>query len=201
MAERWQQQTAGGPVMGRGRAGQRGVRAPSTMPELRRVRRWLVVYGLLALVAGAVAIAVPIIASITVAIFIGWVLIFAGATMGIRAVTERAPLRGLEALLTFLAGLYIVVFPLTGTVTLTFVLAVWFFASGVMSLVNAWQWRDGVNGWLGALGGALSIILGFLLAASLPSSAAWAIGLLVGINLIFWGMRALIGAQVIKQVS
>lgn len=201
MAERWQQQTAGGPVMGRGRAGQRGVRAPSTMPELRRVRRWLVVYGLLALVAGAVAIAVPIIASITVAIFIGWVLIFAGATMGIRAVTERAPLRGLEALLTFLAGLYIVVFPLTGTVTLTFVLAVWFFASGVMSLVNAWQWRDGVNGWLGALGGALSIILGFLLAASLPSSAAWAIGLLVGINLIFWGMRALIGALVIKQVS
>jgi uncharacterized membrane protein HdeD (DUF308 family) len=47
-------------------------------------------------------------------------------------------------------------------------------------------------------GGALSVVLGILIAASLPSSASWAIGLLVGINLIFWGVRALTGAGLLK---
>jgi uncharacterized membrane protein HdeD (DUF308 family) len=52
-----------------------------------------------------------------------------------------------------------------------------------------------------ALGGGLSVILGFLIAASLPSSATWAIGLLVGINLVFWGVRALIGARLLKELA
>jgi uncharacterized membrane protein HdeD (DUF308 family) len=86
-------------------------------------------------------------------------------------------------------------------VTLTFVLAVWFFASGVFSLAYALQWRGVPGWWLSALGGVASVILGFLIAASLPSSAAWAIGLLVGINLVFWGVRALLGARLLKALA
>jgi uncharacterized membrane protein HdeD (DUF308 family) len=47
----------------------------------------------------------------------------------------------------------------------------------------------------------LSIILGFLIAASVPSSAAWALGLLVGIDLIFWGVRALTAAWLLNDIT
>jgi uncharacterized membrane protein HdeD (DUF308 family) len=53
---------------------------------------------------------------------------------------------------------------------------------------------------LTGLNGAMSVILGALIAASLPSSAAWAIGLLVGLNLIFSGVRALIAARVLGRL-
>jgi uncharacterized membrane protein HdeD (DUF308 family) len=200
MAPRWREQTAGAGIPGSGHSWPWTFGAPLTVSELGRVRRWLLVSGALALVAGVVAIAVPIIASITAAIFIGWLLVFVSVPMAVHAISDRAPVRALEALFTLIVGLYLVIFPLTGTVTLTFVLAVWFFASGVMSVLHAWQWRDAPYAWVSALSGALSVVLGFLIAASLPSSAAWAIGLLVGVNLIFWGMRALVAAQAIKHV-
>jgi uncharacterized membrane protein HdeD (DUF308 family) len=200
MAARWREQTVGAGIPGSGRLWRWSLGPPVTVPELGRVRRWLIVSGILALIAGAVAIAVPIIASITVALFIGWVLIFASIPMAVDAISDRVPVRALEALLTFIVGLYLLLFPLTGTVTLTFVLAVWFFASGVMSLIHAWQWRDSAYAWLSAFAGAMSVVLGFLIAASLPSSAGWAIGLLVGVNLIFWGTRALVAAQALKHV-
>lgn len=115
--------------------------------------------------------------------------------------SNRLLLTGLEALLSLVAGLYILVAPLSGTVTLTFVLAVWFFATGVLSLTLAVQWRGVPGAWMQAGSGVLSIVLGFLIAASLPSSAAWAIGLLVGINLIFWGVRVLVLARLLRATT
>lgn len=199
MAERWQEQTAGAGIPN-GRADP-WRRAPlsTTTSELERIRKWLLVAGVVALIAGAVSIAVPIIASVTIAVFIGWVLVFAGVTMTVHAISDRAVVRGLQGLVTLIVGLYIIIFPLNGTVSLTFVLAVWFFASGIMHLLHAWQWRDAPEAWLSALGGALSIVLGFLIAAGLPSSAGWAFGLLVGLNLVFWGIRAIVAAQAMKQ--
>ena len=199
MARQWREQTAGANYPPRGRPALWAFAARLTEDDFRRARKWLIISGILALVAGVVAIGVPIIASVTSAIFIGWVLVFGAVTMGIHAISNRAALRAAEALLTLIAGLYILVFPLSGTVTLTFVLAVWFFASGVMHLILAVEGRDAPFAWVSALGGVLSIVLGVLIAASLPSSAGWAIGLLVGINLIFWGVRALMGAQLMRH--
>jgi uncharacterized membrane protein HdeD (DUF308 family) len=172
-----------------------------TRNQIERTRRWLVVAGVLALIIGVVSILVPVIASVTVAIFVGWVLLAYGMAVAIHAISHRASMSGLEALIALVAGFYLVVFPLRGTVTLTFVLGVWFLASGILSLIYGVQ-KSGVPGSrMYALGGGLSVILGFLIAASLPSSATWAIGLLVGINLIFWGVRALIGARLLKDLA
>jgi uncharacterized membrane protein HdeD (DUF308 family) len=199
MAQRWQEQTAEPGMPGRSTTGPWRADRPLSTASPQRARTWLIVSGILAMIAGAVAIAVPIVASVTVAVLIGWVLVFSAVTLAVYAVSGRAPLRALEALVTFVVGLYILVFPLSGTITLTFVLAVWLFASGVMHLVGAWHSRTATGGWIGAFGAALSIVLGFLIAASLPSSAAWAIGLLVGIELIFWGARALLLARLVKH--
>jgi uncharacterized membrane protein HdeD (DUF308 family) len=159
------------------------------------------VAGSLALIIGVVSIAVPVIASVTTAIFVGWVLVASSIAAAIQAVSHRAPMRGLEALIALVAGFYLLVFPLKGTVTLTFVLAVWFFATGIVSVTYALQWSGVPGSRLHTLGGVASVILGFLIAASLPSSASWAIGLLIGINLIFWGLRALIGAHLLKELA
>src|SRR4030081_705633 len=111
-------------------------------------RRWLMVAGSLALLVGVVSIAVPVIASVTTAIFVGWILLASGIAVAIYAISHRAPLRGLEALVALAAGFYLLVFPLHGTVTLTFVLAAWFSASGVFSLAYALQWRGAPGRWL-----------------------------------------------------
>lgn len=100
-----------------------------------------------------------------------------------------------------MAGFYLLVFPLHGTVTLTFVLAIWFFARGILTLMYAMRWRGIPGTCIYALRGILSVTLGFLIAASLPSSATWAIGLLVGVDLIFWGVRALVGSRLLKELA
>ncbi len=169
-----------------------------TGEEVRRVRRVLIAAGVAALIIGVVAILLPAVASVTIALFIGWVLVAVSVAMGIQAMSHRAVLRGLEALLTLIAGLYVIIFPLNGTVTLTFVLAVWLFATGALSLFVSVQFGRTAEGWMTAISGILSVVLGVLIATSLPSSAAWAIGLLVGIDLVFWGVRALVAARWLK---
>jgi uncharacterized membrane protein HdeD (DUF308 family) len=176
-------------------------RAWVTHDEIDRARRWLMVAASLSLIIGVVSIAVPVIASVTTAIFVGWVLVASSIAAAIHAVSHRAPVRGLEALIALAAGFYLVVFPLHGTVTLTFVLAVWFFARGILTVTYAMQWRGVPGSWIYGLGGILSVLLGFMIAASLPSSGTWAIGLLVGVDVIFWGVRALVSARLLKELA
>jgi uncharacterized membrane protein HdeD (DUF308 family) len=173
-----------------------------TPEDARRVQRWLLVAGVLCLLAGIGAILVPAVASVTIAVFIGWVLVFAGAVMTWYALTRRPrlSLRLLDGLLALAAGICLLAFPLTGTLTLTFFLAAWFFASGVVVLAGAWLARGRPGFWWAVLNGVLSIVLGALIVADLPSSADWAIGLLVGISLIFWGVRALVAAGVLRRL-
>jgi uncharacterized membrane protein HdeD (DUF308 family) len=173
--------------------------APLSADDMRRAHGWLIVAASCALMAGLISIAVPIITSVTIAILIGWVLLIGGATMGAHAFSDRAALKGLEALVTFLAGLYILLFPLSGTVTLTFVLAVWFFAGGLLSLASATRATNRLEATMAFFSATISMLLGVLIAVELPSSAAWAIGLLVGVNIIFWSIRAIGTAQILKQ--
>jgi uncharacterized membrane protein HdeD (DUF308 family) len=173
--------------------------------ELRSARRRLIATGILSIVVGLVALAVPAAASVGTAIFIGWVLVFAGMVMTAHSFSRGSAggvtLGVLNGLLTLLVGLYIVIFPLSGTVTLTFALAVWFFGIGALEVVAAGRTHGKPMAALFGFSGALSAILGVLIVADLPSSAGWAIGLLVGINLVFWGVRALMLASMLKRAS
>ena len=171
-------------------------------PDLRRARRWLIGGGIAGLIAGIVAVAAPAIASVTISIFIGWLLIAAGAIMISHAVGRRpvrVTLRVIEGIVTLLIGAYIVIFPLTGTISLTFALAVWLFASGVLQVAAA-VGEAGLPGrGLTAFSGIVSVVLGVLIAVSWPSSSAWAIGLLVGIDLVFWSIRVLTAAWLLRS--
>jgi uncharacterized membrane protein HdeD (DUF308 family) len=163
---------------------------------LHRGRRNLMIAGVLEVILGAVAIIVPAVASVATAIFIGWVLVFASGFYAWDAFSVRhrgrMALRLILAVLTFAAGVYLLVAPLDGVFTLTVMLVIWFAATGTARLVMGLaELGTPGAGWLAATG-AMSLILAILIAVQLPSSAGWAIGLLVGINLLFSGM-ALIG--------
>src|SRR6187549_3334877 len=157
---------------------------PQARQGLARVWKAVMAVGVLAILAGCFAILVPAVASVGTAIFIGWVLIFVGALLVAGAFTAHSLgtvlWRLLWALLTVLVGLWLVIEPDNGTLTLTLILGIYFLVVGAGRLAIAFAARGQQHA--GLLG-----LIGILILAELPSSADWAIGLLVGIYLIFAG--------------
>jgi uncharacterized membrane protein HdeD (DUF308 family) len=172
---------------------------------LRRRRRRLMVAGILAIVLGAVAIVVPAIASVAVAILVGWIFVFASVyqVADALAVRHRGRMAGrlLLAALTFAAGLYLLLAPLRGTFTLTVMLVIWFVVMGTARLVIGLGELGVPGAGMIALSGALDLVLGLLIAEQLPSSADWAIGLVVGVDLIFSGTALVTVAYRLGQVE
>jgi uncharacterized membrane protein HdeD (DUF308 family) len=164
-------------------------------PEVREglSRSWkaLMFVGVAAIVLGCIAILVPAVASVGTAIFIGWVLLVVGAFMVAAAFSAHwvgtLLWRMLWAVLTVIVGLWLIVEPHNGTLTLTLVLGLYFLFMGLTRIAIAFIARGQPNaGWLG-LSGVAGLLIGILVLAKFPSSADWAIGLLVGIDLIFAG--------------
>lgn len=174
-------------------------------------RHWkrLLTIGILCELVGIYSIFVPIVASISVTVLVGWVLLVGGVVqLGHMLRRELAwawdvAWRLLVAVLTIVAGAWILLAPLTGAITLTVVLVAWFWAIGVTRLLAWWRMRGVERSWINGLNGALSVLLGVFIWADLPSSATWAIGLLVGIELLFAGaglvMAALAGRQLARS--
>jgi uncharacterized membrane protein HdeD (DUF308 family) len=154
--------------------------------------------GIVMELAGIFSILAPIVTSISVAIFVGWALLIGGVIQFAHVIRREAGWervwRLFVALVTAIAGLSILLFPLSGTISLTVVLVVWLFLSGGAQLGAWWQQRHVEGSWTLLVTGLASVILGILIWADLPSSAAWAIGLLVGVELILWGMSLIMSA-------
>jgi len=152
---------------------------------------WFLALGLVLVVAGIAAIAFPLFSTVAVKIALGWVFLVGGIVMIVHAFSA-SHWRGLiwEVLLGTLytvAGAYLAFFPLTGIITLTILLAAMFIVEGGLEISLALRVRPHEGwGWL-LVSGLIAVAVGLLIALGLPSSAAWAIGLLAGINLISTG--------------
>ena len=160
---------------------------PDVRAGLARSWKALMAVGVLAIFIGCVAILVPAVASVGTAIFIGWIFLIAGAFLIAAAFSAHSIgsvfLRLVWALLTVIVGLWLIVEPHNGTLTLTLVLGLYFLFMGITRIAVAFIARGQQNaGWVG-LSGFCGLIIGVLVLAKFPSSADWAIGLLVGIDL------------------
>ena len=94
-----------------------------------------------------------------------------------------------SAALAVLAGLILIARPMQGVLTLTIVVGVYFLAEGVTTIMYALEHRRELSqrwSWL-LVSGLMDILISFLVISGLPGSAEWAIGLLVGINLVLGG--------------
>jgi uncharacterized membrane protein HdeD (DUF308 family) len=172
--------------------------------ELKKSSGPLMAIGVIALIAGIVCIFVPAVASLAIGIFIGWILIFAGVlgVVDAFAVREkgRVALRLLGAAITAGIGIWVLTSDYKGTFTLTVILGIWFFAGGAIKLIAGIRERGTPGAGVLVLNGVLSLILGGLILADLPSSASWAIGLLVGVDLIFAGFALIATASAAKRL-
>jgi len=165
-------------------------------PNLRHaeslIRQSLLLTGILMIALGVVAIVLPFVATMTLALFAAVVLIIAGAMHIIHAVEAHGSkgwvLRLLGGVLYGLAGLLLLAAPMRGILTLTVLLSALFILGGINKIVLAFHLRRIARwGWL-LFSGVLSTVVGVLLWSGLPGTAVWAIGLLVGIELIFNGV-------------
>ena len=134
-------------------------------------------------------------ASVGTSIFIGIILLAASIPLAVQAITAGhlgvTLLRLLVAALTAIAGLYLLVAPLEGTYTLTVMLVIWFVAIGFARLAGGLANLGEPGAGSTAISGLLSVILGIFIAEELPESSDWAIGLLVGIDFLFFGISSL----------
>ncbi|OAF05663.1 hypothetical protein AYJ54_01810 [Bradyrhizobium centrolobii] len=162
--------------------------------------------GILLAVLGIAALILPPLASLAITIFLGWMFLISG--IGGLIVTYWARnMPGfwwslISAALAVLAGMILLARPMQAVLTLTIVLGAYFLAEGVATIMYALEHRRELNSrwsWL-LISGLVDIAISFMVIAGLPSSAEWAIGILVGINLLFGG-ATLIGMALAARNS
>jgi uncharacterized membrane protein HdeD (DUF308 family) len=151
------------------------------------------VEGIVLVVLGVLAILVPMVATIAVTILIGWLFLISGVVGLITTLRMRnAPAfwwSMLSAVLGIVAGIILLGWPVFGAVSLTLLLTVFFTIEGVASIMYALEHRKELSGhweWM-LVSGVVDLILAFIILTGLPGTAVWALGLLVGINLLFGG--------------
>jgi uncharacterized membrane protein HdeD (DUF308 family) len=155
--------------------------------------------GIVMIVLGALAVALPNLATLAVEIFVGW-LFFVGGIFRTASVwhSRQAPSfvwSMLTAILSIVLGLILVLRPLAGVLTLTMVLVAFFIIEGIASIIGAVEHRQHLRSWGWVLfSGIIDLVLAYLIWAGWPSSASWAIGLLVGINMLFLGLSLVMTA-------
>ena len=151
------------------------------------------VEGVVLLVLGATAVVLPPIATLAVTILLGWLFLVSGI-LGLVTTFWMRHAPGfwwslLSAVLGIVVGAVLLASPLTGAFSLTLVLVAFFLVEGAVSIMFALDHKrelSGQWGWM-LVSGIIDLGLAIMIFAGLPSTAAWAVGLLVGINMIFGG--------------
>jgi uncharacterized membrane protein HdeD (DUF308 family) len=151
------------------------------------------------------AIALPPIAGLATALVLGWLFLL-GGIVGLIATFGQKNAPGfwwalLSATVSAAAGIILLWNPVKGAETLTFVLIAFFLIDGILIIAMAIEHRRELSGrweWM-ALGGVMDLILAAIIIAGLPGTLAWALGLLVGIDLVFGGISLIAMAMSARQ--
>jgi uncharacterized membrane protein HdeD (DUF308 family) len=151
------------------------------------------VEGVVLLVLGAIAIIIPPLATLAATILFGWLFLISGVVGLVTSFMMRAApgfwWSLISAALGVLVGGWLLARPVSGAVSLTILLVAFFVIEGVASIMFALDHKrelSGRWGWM-LVSGIVDLVLGAMILAGLPSTAAWAIGILVGINMVFGG--------------
>jgi uncharacterized membrane protein HdeD (DUF308 family) len=161
--------------------------------------------GIVLVVLGIAAILVPPIATLALTLVIGWLFLISGV-VGLFTTFYMRNAPGFwwslfSAVVGIAAGIVLLRWPISGSVSLTFVLIAFFAIEGIITIMYALDHRNQLSsrwGWMLA-SGIVDLVLAGIIFAGLPGSATWALGLLVGINLVFGGTAMIGMAMAAKQ--
>ena len=179
------------------------------MKTVKRFTAWYIVAAILFIVLGLLAILEPGVAGLGIALLVGWLLVFGGAAHFLAAFegggAKHVIFQMLSAIVFVIGGLYLVMHPLLALGTLTLLLAGMLLAVGIFEVVSWFRLRgQHASGWL-LFNGIVTLLLGLMLWLQWPTSSLWAIGTLVGINLLLTGiarlMFGLAGRKVLGRIA
>jgi uncharacterized membrane protein HdeD (DUF308 family) len=175
----------------------------------KAVTSWYVLAGVLFILLGLFAIIEPATAAMGIALLLGWLLVLGGIAHFIWTFrgggTQRVLFQLFSAVVFLLGGFYILSHQLLAVGTLTLLLAVIIIAEGVFDIITYFRLqRAHPSGWM-LLNGIVALLLGGLIWVQWPSSSAWAIGTLVGVNLLMTGVTRLMfgvaGRRIIRHAT
>ncbi len=161
--------------------------------------RLFTVQGVLLVILGMIAVALPQFAAVFASAFIGWLLFFSGIFRAASLVrSTRAPgywSSLLLAVLTAILGFILAWYPLEGAVTLTMLLTAYFIAHGIGTWILAFSIKGETGRWvLLLISGLVDFLLAGLVIAEWPSTALWVLGLYVGVNMLLTGFAFIFAA-------
>jgi uncharacterized membrane protein HdeD (DUF308 family) len=168
-----------------------GVMRSAMRDVIKRHSTWYLLQGVLMVLAGFLALIFPVVSSVAVVLVLGWLLVVSGVFQAISLIgASNVPhfwLQLISVTLSILIGVLFIRDPGDGLLTLTFLLIVFFMVGGMAKVIFALTIRPFPNwGWVLASGG-VGVLLAFYLWSSLPVTAAWLLGLLIGIQLVSEG--------------
>lgn len=178
---------------------------PEMKGLLEKGRKRLRNVGVILLVLGVLAVAFPFATTIAFKTVIGWLFLIGALGHFYGAWNADTPTRRgvdvVQGIIFGLIGVWLAFFPLGGIVTLTVLLAIVFILQGLLEVLMASRLSQ-FPGWKWMLfSGGVAILAGVLIFAELPSSATWAIGLLLGVNLLSSGFSYLMVSMAMGKVS
>lgn len=172
--------------------------------EIRRSATWSIVLSVLMMVSGVLAIAIPPIAGLAVTVMLGWLLIgtaalhlgFAWRGHGAAAVVGEI----LMAVVYAGAGSYMLARPIAGLASLTLVIAAYLVAKAGLEGMIAFKLRPVPgSGWL-LIDAIVTVVVAVMIASAWPASAAWTVGLLVGVAMVSSGFARLMVATTVRRL-
>ena len=167
---------------------------------------WSIVWGVLMIICGIMAMAMPMASSIGIVVLLGWLIVFAAVWHLIFAFHAHGVGGVLwEILLAIcygIAGVYLLVHPLLGVISLTLVLALFLLAEGILEIILYFNVRKKAenSGWI-LFDGIITLLVGLLIWKHWPSTSVLVIGTLVGISLIFSGLSRIMLATAVRKLT
>jgi uncharacterized membrane protein HdeD (DUF308 family) len=171
-----------------------GFESPVTM--VQKTSGWFIAIAVAFIILGMMAMIEPMVAGLAVSVMVGWILIVAGVTHVVGASgaggAGRVIWQFVLGAVYAIGGVYFLTHPLLGLGALTLVLSGILVTESVLRIVAYVQTRGERGSWSLLVNGLITILLGGMIWRHWPSSSAWAIGTLVGANLLMAGMSWLI---------
>jgi len=177
----------------------------SPVSVIHQASKWSIVWGVLLVVFGILAVGSPLLAAVAVNALIAWLIVLAGVVHIVLAFHARGAgsviWRLLVGVAYILFGGYLLMHPLLGIASLTLLLASLFLIEGVLDIVLYFRIRQARgSAWL-LLDGVVTLLLSLLIWVHWPSSSAWAIGTLVGVSMIMSGVARVMMSLAVRRLS
>jgi uncharacterized membrane protein HdeD (DUF308 family) len=171
------------------------------MNDLTKTSKSVKIWGWVVLIAGVFALISPLVAGAFFTVMVGAMMLIAGITRVIDAFQGGGFWSGLFGAVYCIVGLKIMLTPLTGLLALTMILVIYFLVVGITEIIAAFKIRP-VDGWGYLLfSGIVSVLLSLMIWNQWPLSGAWAVGVLVGIQLMISGMTMITVGSAIKNIT